>query len=273
MLRALSASACRAVPSACSFSPAAAPRSSTSSSGFTSCNWSSAPRRSRWRCCCPASWAAWRSAAPAAAVGAGDGPSAARGRGSRSGHRRDRPPDAAGAALRAAGVRGLAGYGYASVLLRALVCALVLLPPTMLMGATLPAISRWPASSARRAHRRSGLLYMANIAGGAFGTVLAGFYLLRVYDTVIAGVRGGRHQRPRGRSRAWWHGRASPHSVSSHPAPRGTIDGTRRRRYPGSACDPSIWSRRCRASRPSAPKSCGRGSCRCSSARASTSSR
>jgi spermidine synthase len=27
---------------------------------------------------------------------------------------------------------------------------------------------------------------MANLAGGATGTVLAGFYLLRVHDTVIA---------------------------------------------------------------------------------------
>ena len=31
-----------------------------------------------------------------------------------------------------------------------------------------------------------GLLYMANLAGGATGTVLAGFYLLRVHDTVVA---------------------------------------------------------------------------------------
>ena len=30
------------------------------------------------------------------------------------------------------------------------------------------------------------MLYMANLAGGATGTVLAGFYLLRVYDTVVA---------------------------------------------------------------------------------------
>jgi spermidine synthase len=79
----------------------------------------------------------------------------------------------------------LAGYGYANVLLRALVCAVVLLPPTVLMGATLPAISRW--RSALGANSSAvGFLYMANIAGAAFGTALAGFYLLRVYDTVIA---------------------------------------------------------------------------------------
>ncbi len=79
----------------------------------------------------------------------------------------------------------LAGYGYANVLLRALVCAIVLLPPTVLMGATLPAISRWTLGLGEKAGA-IGFLYMANIAGAAFGTALAGFYLLRVYDTVIA---------------------------------------------------------------------------------------
>ena len=81
----------------------------------------------------------------------------------------------------------MVGYGYAGVLLRASACAVVLTPPTMLMGATLPAISRW--FDRRSAAASSvGFLYTANIAGGAVGTVLAGFYLLRVYDTVIAGA-------------------------------------------------------------------------------------
>jgi spermidine synthase len=79
----------------------------------------------------------------------------------------------------------LAGYGYANVLLRGLVCAIVLLPPTILMGATLPAISRWTSGLGTKASA-VGFLYMANIAGAAAGTVLAGFYLLRVFDTVIA---------------------------------------------------------------------------------------
>ena len=74
----------------------------------------------------------------------------------------------------------LAEPGAGSVTLRAIVCFLILTPPTMLMGATLPAIAR------RQNAESVGLLYMANLAGGATGTVLAGFYLLRVYDTVIA---------------------------------------------------------------------------------------
>src|SRR5690242_5004113 len=36
-----------------------------------------------------------------------------------------------------------AGHGFAGFLLRGLISALCLLPPTILMGATLPAISRW----------------------------------------------------------------------------------------------------------------------------------
>ena len=38
----------------------------------------------------------------------------------------------------------IVGYGFGAVLLRAAVCALILTPPTMLMGATLP-IARAPA--------------------------------------------------------------------------------------------------------------------------------
>jgi spermidine synthase len=83
------------------------------------------------------------------------------------------------------GYLALVGYGYAGVLLRAGVATLVLLPPTLLMGATLPAIARWTAATSMGASA-VGLLYTANIAGAAAGTLLAGFYLLRVYDTVVA---------------------------------------------------------------------------------------
>jgi spermidine synthase len=78
----------------------------------------------------------------------------------------------------------LAEPGAGDVLWRAFVCVLVLTPPTMLMGATLPAIARWRAEEHDAAS--VGRLYMANLAGGAIGTALAGFYLLRVFDTVVA---------------------------------------------------------------------------------------
>jgi spermidine synthase len=71
------------------------------------------------------------------------------------------------------------GYGFGAVLLRAGVCALVLMPPTMLMGATLPV-------AARLRDVDVGRLYTMNLAGGAIGTALAGFYLLRVFDVYAA---------------------------------------------------------------------------------------
>jgi spermidine synthase len=78
-----------------------------------------------------------------------------------------------------------AGYGPASLILRGLLCALVLLPPTVLMGATLPAIARWVENTPRGVSWL-GVLYTANIVGGVFGCLLAGFYLLRVHDMAIA---------------------------------------------------------------------------------------
>ena len=78
-----------------------------------------------------------------------------------------------------------AAHGFPSVLLRALICAACLLPPTMLMGASLPAAARWLKTSAEGVSWM-GLLYGANTAGAVFGCLLAGFYLLRVFDMATA---------------------------------------------------------------------------------------
>ncbi len=75
--------------------------------------------------------------------------------------------------------------GIPGILLRAAITAALLLPPTILMGATLPAIARWMDSTSLGISRVGGL-YAANIAGAMFGCLFAGFYLLRVHDTVIA---------------------------------------------------------------------------------------
>jgi spermidine synthase len=75
--------------------------------------------------------------------------------------------------------------GLASILLRAAVCAVCLLPPTVLMGATLPAIARW-VEATPRGIAWLGFFYGGNIAGAVFGCLLAGFYLLRLYDTTVA---------------------------------------------------------------------------------------
>lgn len=73
------------------------------------------------------------------------------------------------------------GYGARGFLLRGAVAAACLLPPTLLLGATLPALAR-----AVDRDSRVGFLYGANIAGAVVGCLLSGFYLLRVYDTSIA---------------------------------------------------------------------------------------
>jgi spermidine synthase len=79
------------------------------------------------------------------------------------------------------------GGGQASVALRAAVCVLMLLPPTILMGATLPAMSRY-ARNTPRGVSWLGLFYGGNIAGAVAGCVAAGFYLLRKFDLSTAAL-------------------------------------------------------------------------------------
>ena len=59
--------------------------------------------------------------------------------------------------------------------------AICLLPPTMLMGATLPAMARWVETTPQGVSWL-GFFYGGNIAGAVIGSLLAGFYLLRVHD-------------------------------------------------------------------------------------------
>jgi spermidine synthase len=77
------------------------------------------------------------------------------------------------------------GHGLPGILLRGAVCTICLLPPTLLMGATLPAIARWIETTPRGVSWL-GFFYGGNIAGAVFGCLLAGFYLLRVHDVAIA---------------------------------------------------------------------------------------
>src|ERR671936_248778 len=78
-----------------------------------------------------------------------------------------------------------AGSGLAGFLFRGLIASICLLPPTLLMGATLPAISRWVEATPEGVSWL-GFFYGGNIAGGVLGSLLAGFYLLRVYDLAFA---------------------------------------------------------------------------------------
>jgi spermidine synthase len=78
-----------------------------------------------------------------------------------------------------------AGGGVAGIILRAIAAGICLLPPTMLMGATLPAISRWVKATPEGVSWL-GYFYGGNIAGGVAGSVAAGFYLLRMHDVAFA---------------------------------------------------------------------------------------
>ncbi len=79
----------------------------------------------------------------------------------------------------------LGGRGVGGVFLRGVLCAGCLLPPTILMGATLPAIGRWVQSTPNGVSWL-GYFYGGNTVGAVFGCLLAGFYLLRVHDMPTA---------------------------------------------------------------------------------------
>jgi spermidine synthase len=79
----------------------------------------------------------------------------------------------------------IAGSGPINLVLRTVVAAICLLPPTLLMGATLPAIGRFvqatPAGTSWL-----GYFYAGNLVGAVGGSLLAGYCLLRVYDMPTA---------------------------------------------------------------------------------------
>jgi spermidine synthase len=78
-----------------------------------------------------------------------------------------------------------AGTGLFSMILRSVVAAVCLLPPTLLMGATLPAVARWVETTPKGVSWL-GFFYGGNIAGAVLGSLTAGFYLLREHDVMIA---------------------------------------------------------------------------------------
>jgi spermidine synthase len=78
-----------------------------------------------------------------------------------------------------------AEHGMPGFLLRGCLSAICLLPSTILMGASLPAIVRWLRSTPNGVSWY-GLLYGGNTAGAVFGCLLAGFYLLRLYNMSVA---------------------------------------------------------------------------------------
>jgi len=79
----------------------------------------------------------------------------------------------------------IAGDGPANLVLRTIVASICLLPPTLLMGATLPAIGRW-VQTTRAGASWLGFFYAGNLVGAVIGSLAAGYYLLRVFDMPTA---------------------------------------------------------------------------------------
>lgn len=78
-----------------------------------------------------------------------------------------------------------AAIGGGHIAVRAVVAAICLLPPTLMMGATLPAVARFVQTSPQGVSWL-GYFYGGNIGGAVLGSLSAGFYLLRVYDMGVA---------------------------------------------------------------------------------------
>src|SRR5205823_6469114 len=72
-----------------------------------------------------------------------------------------------------------------SLFLRCAIASLCLLPPTLAMGATLPAMARWVETTPKGVSWL-GFFYGGNIFGAVCGSLLAGFYLLRHFDVSVA---------------------------------------------------------------------------------------
>src|SRR6516164_4399016 len=99
----------------------------------------------------------------------------------------------AGLSILVLGVMPFVGRAYAAgaesglpnMLLRALLAAICLLPPTILMGASLPAVARW-LEATPEGRSRVGLLYGINTVGAVIGCLAAGFYLIRLHNVQVA---------------------------------------------------------------------------------------
>jgi spermidine synthase len=85
------------------------------------------------------------------------------------------------------------GEQISSLPLRFLLCAIVLIVPTMAMGAGFPIVCRTLAANSGPAAGLAGKLYFVNVAGAVIGTFLAGFFLLESFglggsNLIAAGI-------------------------------------------------------------------------------------
>jgi spermidine synthase len=79
----------------------------------------------------------------------------------------------------------VAADGLGGMLMRGFLAACCMLPPTILMGASLPAIVRWIEGTPEGVSWW-GFLYGGNTLGAVAGCLVAGFWLLRIYNMTVA---------------------------------------------------------------------------------------
>jgi spermidine synthase len=91
------------------------------------------------------------------------------------------------------------------------------------MGATLPAIARW-VDTGPIGLSWLGFCYGANIAGAVFGCLLAGFYLLRVYDVATATYVAVAHNVTVAAIALALSAAAARYEASAGPAPHATAE-------------------------------------------------
>ena len=128
-------------------------------------------------------------------------------------------------------------------------------------GRDAAAIARWVETTPRGVSWL-GYFYGGNLAGAVVGSLLAGFYLLRVFDMPTAtGVAVALNVVVA--LLALVVAARTPHTVITATTTDAPLAATARSRCRGSSTSPS----RCRVSRRSDPKSCGRACSRCSLAR------
>lgn len=121
----------------------------------------------------------------------------------------------------------VARFGMTGIVPRAIFASLCLIPPTLLMGASLPAIARW-VETTPSGISWLGFFYGGNIVGAVLGCLLAGFYLLRVYDMGVATYVAVAVNVVVGLV-AWLLARNAPYSPSSHVNVTSPEPGTHKR--------------------------------------------
>jgi len=113
----------------------------------------------------------------------------------------------------------IGGASASEVVLRLLLCAAVLIVPTVLMGTTLPLITRWITRDDSEVGERLGLFYGLNTFGAVAGTVLCGFVFIATLGELMS-VGLGVAINLAIAVVVWFHPAASrPASDAAEPAP------------------------------------------------------